>query len=447
MNSNSKNLLFILTFLATTMIYLYGADKKSTIGAMGPLDYQLYPRGGFNGWDAQQPFEHKGDGAYEIILTMAPGYHEVKMADDKWQGSWCIPSLDNQAIELGKTHQASKGNSGFRLLVRQTSRFKLHLNIKGEDGLLRVEHLGMLSDGKSDPHAQSKVESTMSFRTWDHQVETATFSVQEPNQEYWTYAHSTTQTLRDPVPQHRSYSELENYPRSRTGNLAFDGLFALALEELRQNSVKEIRDGNYNDGQAIAQSVFETGAKWHYVWTRDLSYAADLGLANLDVQRVVNSLLFKTGTMREGISMPEGLNLSHDGLQMVQDTGSGGSWPISTDRMSWAFGAQKALGLLGGEKRQAFAQHAYIALKNTLEIDRVAAFDQGDGLYTGEQSFLDWRDQSYSKWILDDIASLGSSKSLSTNAGHYQALLLASQLAKEWATKPPWLAISAGPTS
>jgi hypothetical protein len=60
---------------------------------------------------------------------------------------------------------------------------------------------------------------------------------------------------------------------------------------MKQDSVKEIRDGNYNGNNAIPCDCFETGEKWHYVWTRDLSYAADLGLAMLDPQRVRNSLV------------------------------------------------------------------------------------------------------------------------------------------------------------
>ena len=53
------------------------------------------------------------------------------------------------------------------------------------------------------------------------------------------------------------------------------------------------------------------------------------------------------------------------------------------------------------------------------------------GLYSGEQSFLDWRDQSYAAWIVNDLASLASAKALSTNVGHYKALTLAASLARE----------------
>ena len=63
---------------------------------------------------------------------------------------------------------------------------------------------------------------------------------------------------------------------------------------------------------------------------------------------------------------------SADGLQIIQDTGSGGSWPVSTDRMSWAFGADEALKALPPAQRQAFAATALKALSNTLDNDRLA---------------------------------------------------------------------------
>ncbi|UUZ47241.1 hypothetical protein LP420_27835 [Massilia sp. B-10] len=78
-----------------------------------------------------------------------------------------------------------------------------------------------------------------------------------------------------------------------------------------------------------------------------------------------------------------------------------------------------------------FARRALSALSNTIDNDRLAAFDPGTGLYAGEQSFLDWRDQSYAAWIVNDIASLASSFALSTNVGHYKALTLAAALARE----------------
>jgi predicted alpha/beta superfamily hydrolase len=244
-----------------------------------------------------------------------------------------------------------------------------------------------------------------------------------------SYSQSTTMPLRDNAVQSIHYSEQANLPKVRSGSLAFDALFALAITEMKQDSVQAIRDGSYNAGQPIACECFETGEKWHYVWTRDLSYAANLGLAMLDPQRTRNSLLFKLSGYRGG--KPSLAAGSEDGLQIVQDTGSGGSWPVSTDRVSWAFGAEQALKSLPAEERAQFAATALQALRNTIENDRIAAYDAASGLYNGEQSFLDWREQSYAAWIPSDLSSMATSKSLSTNVAHYKALTLASELAQQ----------------
>jgi predicted alpha/beta superfamily hydrolase len=257
----------------------------------------------------------------------------------------------------------------------------------------------------------------------------ASFSTPDAEAPLRSYTQSTTMPLRDNAAQSITYSEQAGLPKVRSGNLAFDALFALAMTEMKQDSVQAIRDGSYNAGQPIACECFETGEKWHYVWTRDLSYAANLGLAMLDPQRTRNSLQFKLSGYRNG--KPALAAGSDDGLQIVQDTGSGGSWPVSTDRVSWAFGAEQTLKSLAPEERRQFAATALQALRNTIENDRVAAFDPASGLYNGEQSFLDWREQSYAAWIPHDLSSMASSRSLSTNVAHYKALTLASELAQE----------------
>jgi hypothetical protein len=237
-----------------------------------------------------------------------------------------------------------------------------------------------------------------------------------------SYTQSSTMPTRDQAPSTVRYAERAGQPFVRSGSLAFDALFAHAVSEMRELSVDAIRDGAYNDDQPIACHCFETGEKWHYVWTRDLSYAAHLGVAMFDPVRVRDSLAFKLSGLRVG-----------DGrdLQIIQDTGSGGSWPVSTDRVSWAFGAEQALTALAPADRAAFAPIALQALSNTIDHDRIAAFDPRDGLYTGEQSFLDWREQSYGRDIETDLARMATSKALSTNVAHFQALTLAAQLAGE----------------
>lgn len=271
----------------------------------------------------------------------------------------------------------------------------------------------------------------LEFATWDGNTETADFAVISEAGGLRRYRHTSTAEQRDDDPRAREYPEHPELPRVRSSDLAFDALFALAVEEMRLDAVAEIRDDAYNGGAAIPCDCFETGAKWHYVWTRDLSYAAWLGLGMLDPERVRNSLVFKLSGYRDEGLRPAAAAGTTDGLQIIQDTGSGGSWPVSTDRVSWTFGARAALYGLAGNARRDFAELALKAITNTLENDRLAAFDEATGLFTGEQSFLDWREQSYATWIPDDLPGMATAKALSTNAGFYHAMSLAAELAHE----------------
>jgi hypothetical protein len=399
-----------------------------------PLRYDIYVRGAFNGWGTDNQLAYKGQGVYETDILVSPGNHAFKIGSKDWNAEWVANPSASVAVALGTAYPlATEAGPEDYLFTKQTATFRFRVDVsdpaKPVLSVSRVETAA--AEQAIDPHAGAGASASLSFPTWDGKTETARFSVPDPQAPLRTYAQSTTMQLRDPGPQYTTYKEDAALPQVRSGNLAFDALFALAAHEMKLDSVKEIRDGNYNGNNPIPCDCFETGEKWHYVWTRDLSYAADLGLAMLDPQRVRNSLLFKLSGVRDGVSKAPQVAGTADGLQIAQDTGSGGSWPVSTDRITWAFAAEEVLKSLPPAERRAFAATALKALSNTVDNDRLAAFDKASGLYTGEESFLDWRDQSYAAWIPEDLASMASSKALSTNVGHYKALTLAAMLARE----------------
>ncbi|MDH0187418.1 Six-hairpin glycosidase-like protein [Stenotrophomonas sp. GD03993] len=202
--------------------------------------------------------------------------------------------------------------------------------------------------------------------------------------------------------------------RSQSGSVMFDALFALAQQEMDQDRVDAIRDPSFDEGRPVPCECFQTGARWPYVWTRDVSFAADLALARLDPQRTRQSLQFKLSAARDGHT---------PGLFVAQDTGSGGSWPISSDRVVWFLAARHLL------EDRTFAEQVWQALQGTLAQDRAMVFDAQVGLYRGETSFLDWREQTYPDWTREDVRFIGDSYALSTNVLHYQALRLAERLA------------------
>lgn len=230
--------------------------------------------------------------------------------------------------------------------------------------------------------------------------------------------------LQPPMqPSPRQWTEAASSLQLRSQNPLLDALFSLSQQEISENSVNEITDWSFNDQQPVLCPCFETGAKWHYVWTRDLSYSLDLGLSYLDPERARNSLLFKTSKVRPEL-VARGLNQIEVALQ---DTGSGGSWPVSSDRVVWILAASglsmKAPdGGSSAEAQLAWQQQWYHIAKNTLQQDRQFIFSADLGLYRGETSFLDWREQSYPAWTAKDTVFLAESFALSTNVLHYIAL-------------------------
>ncbi len=257
---------------------------------------------------------------------------------------------------------------------------------------------------------------------WTDALGRATAAMDDRAACHRTYTLTSSATLRDGEPDNpRTVPELEGWPTVRTGHDLFDALYALALEETRELGVSAIRDYAFDEGRAIdCGGCFETGRLWNYVWTRDTAYASDLGMASIDPTRTRRSLEFKLSERRGG-----------GDLQIVQDTGTGGSYPVSSDRVSWALGAWALIAHLDGAERDAFAARALEAITNTLEHDRRIVYDATDGLYFGEQSFLDWREQTYPEWTATDVVHIGMSKALGTNLLHLRAMEIAAALATE----------------
>jgi len=210
----------------------------------------------------------------------------------------------------------------------------------------------------------------------------------------------------------------------RSGNDMLDALFAMSLKEVNQASKHNVKvkgiPTDCKDYNGNNSECFMTGAKWGEVYTRDVSYAIDLSLAAIAPTYSTSSLLVKTSEKNSG-----------GGREIIQDTGTGGSWPVSTDRVVWALAANETVKYLDGAERAAFVNDAYEIAKNTIETDRKYVFDPTDGLYRGEQSFLDWREQTYPISTLTDVTPIASSKALSTNAVHYAILDFAASIAKE----------------
>lgn len=187
---------------------------------------------------------------------------------------------------------------------------------------------------------------------------------------------------------------LSNYPKYESNFEILNAIYQLSLEELEFN--------------ISSDSIFNTGEKWQGVWTRDISYSTILSLAIVNPELCMKSLLKKVKNSR-----------------IVQDTGTGGSSPVSSDRMIWSTAAWEIY-LYTGDKD--WLRRVYFIIKNSTDDDLNVVWDYKRHLFKGESSFLDWREQSYPKWM--EPIDIYNSYSLSTQAVHYRSLQVLIEMGK-----------------
>lgn len=191
-----------------------------------------------------------------------------------------------------------------------------------------------------------------------------------------------------------SAAEVFSLPVFRSENKVINDFTELALKEIQL----DIR----SDG------TFSAGAKWPTAWTRDMSYAIDLSLSFLFPEAVEKSLASRV----------------ENGM-ILQDTGSGGSYPVSSDRIVWGIAAYDyALFKQDSE----YFKWVYDVINKTLNNDLLVNFNSEKNIFRGETSFLDWREQTYPRWM--DSVFIASSYALGTNNDYYGAIKAAERLSR-----------------
>ncbi|MCR5018434.1 MAG: carbohydrate-binding protein, partial [Bacteroidales bacterium] len=147
---------------------------------------------------------------------------------------------------------------------------------------------------------------------------------------------------------------------SAKGNTLLPALYNMALEE----SLLDIRPQD---------NTFMAGMLWPDTWTRDIVYSIYFAYSWLfpDISR-------KT-LEKQTLKNPS---------EALQDTGSGGSYPVSTDRVVWAIAAWEYY-LATGDK--GWLAQAYEGLGNTARKDLHIAYDPEVHLFKGETCSMDWR--------------------------------------------------------
>lgn len=181
-------------------------------------------------------------------------------------------------------------------------------------------------------------------------------------------------------------NDISAYPRLSTGNRLHEAIYNMGLDEM-VNAVEP-------------DTTLRTGKEWAGVWTRDVSYSILLSMAYLQPEASMISLRKKVDSLG----------------RIIQDTGSGGAWPVSTDREIWCVAAYEIYKVTGDKE---WLNFIYPVVKKSLETDDQTVYDALTGLVKGETSFIDWREQSHPRWM--QCADIFNTETLSTSIVHARA--------------------------
>ena len=201
---------------------------------------------------------------------------------------------------------------------------------------------------------------------------------------------------------------LSSYPVFKAPNSTLAAaVYNLSLEE----AVKSIHTDAY--GQ-----VFYTGTSWQKVWTRDTALSDLYSLAWVFPEISYNC-------EREKIKTSGGVSV------FEQDTGTGGSYPVSTDKIITMLSVWETYLADGNTEHLSYF---YDVCNNTIMQDMNVAYDGDAGLFRGETCGLDWRDQTYPDWTSETYDSglsvIAESKTASVNAIYCRVLEIMSKAAK-----------------
>ena len=202
-----------------------------------------------------------------------------------------------------------------------------------------------------------------------------------------------------------------------------DGQTGWSADEAADNSPQvssafPLVDAAYNMAMADIAScrrddgTFASGPDTESASTRDAAMATYLALACLDPDGAMATLKRHTS-----------------GGRVIQDQGTGGSWPVSTDRVAWIAAAWEIYKATGDRD---WLSYAYETARRSIEDDRLVSQNHLCGLMHGQAAWFNAPSQSYPEWM--EPKDIYASMSLSTNALFAYAFRILSYMANELGT-------------
>lgn len=255
----------------------------------------------------------------------------------------------------------------------------------------------MLCTSCTGNRPNNDIVTTDAYRWHGDTITQGPFYTTAPNAKEIISTYSATPGYAYPIEKNwKLKNDISQYPQLSTPNTLHEAIYNMGLDEMI-NAVEP-------------DTTLRTGREWAGVWTRDVSYSILLSMAYMQPEASKISLMKKVS--------PTG--------RIIQDTGSGGAWPVSSDRMIWAMAAYELYKVTGDRR---WLEYIYPVIKHSLEDD-ILTVHSANGLVKGETSFIDWREQSYPKWM--QTADIYNSEALSTSIVQAEALRILAELENEF---------------
>ena len=263
-----------------------------------------------------------------------------------------------------------------RLVNKQYSTRKI--NIEGLSGT------AVASTGVSDSwySAMWQFKQSLPPQPWDHWYEIGKNSI--IGTAGTAIATSDTSIMSNSGGSYRTWTQIPafnptQYPQFTSDNTMANAVYNLTMQEVYQ---------------ASTTGVLLTGVNWTSVWTRDTAMAVLNSLAWIVPGISATSLRTKV----VGNSNPTNANYPQT---LQQDTGTGGSYPISDDRILIMVAMWEHYLATGNTTELSYF---YDLASNTINQDEHIVFDPKTGLYRGETGGLDHRAKTYPNWMAESTA-------------------------------------------
>ena len=158
-----------------------------------------------------------------------------------------------------------------------------------------------------------------------------------------------------------------------------------------------------NKFQSEFGTAFYTGETWRKVWTRDTAMACEFSLAAIYPEISLNCA-------KEKVVEFEGFKV------FEEDTGTGGSYPVSTDKIITYLSVWEIYLSTGDTS---VLEYFYDICLDNIKQDYNTVYDTESGLMKGETCGLDWRSQTYPDWmgneVEESLANIAEGKAASVN--------------------------------